>query len=419
VIATVEGKVTGYARSGEAWVETERGRFCVAGAVPGDRVRVAPLPREKVPRARLVEVLEPSAERVEKACAIADACGGCPFMSASPALEARTKQARVEAALRDVPAAPGLEVVFRAPGPPLGYRRRVRMAFLGGEGARLGYRTRRSHAVLDVERCPVLEAPLEAALAVVRAVLLPALRGKGELRLALVAGDPAEVAVSIHAGGMQPPEAYAAAERLAGRAGFAGVALHAGEGLAPAVFGDPREVARGLDGSPMRASVAGFAQSNDAVNRALVEEAVRLAEPEGASVLELYAGAGNLTAPLAARASRVVAVELAKDALDAARANLDARGLTATLVCAKAEDAPRGRFDVVVLDPPRAGAAPALGRIVDARPKRIVYVSCDPTTLGSDLRALGAAGYVADFAAAFDMFPRTGHVEALVRLVRA
>jgi 23S rRNA (uracil1939-C5)-methyltransferase len=226
-----------------------------------------------------------------------------------------------------------------------------------------------------------------------------------------------QVALSIHAESMQPPEAYAAAAALAERPEIAGISPHAGEGTAPARFGDPREGAAGLDGEPMRASVAGFAQANDVVNRALVAEAVALAEADGATVLELYAGAGNLTVPLARRASKLVAVEVVKDALDASRETLEARGLSATLVHAKAEDAPRGRFDVVLLDPPRIGAAEAIPRVVEARPKRVVYVSCDPGTLARDLRALGEAGYVVDFAAGFDMFPRTVHVEALVRLV--
>jgi 23S rRNA (uracil1939-C5)-methyltransferase len=438
---TIDGEATALGRAGEAWVETERGGFWVSGVVPGDRVRIEPEPegrsatapnrrrgardairsKSTPPRARLVEVLEASPDRVEPTCAVAGACGGCPLMVASQALEAEAKRARVAAALEGVPRAPGLEVAWRSPGPALGYRRRVRMAFRAaapGEGARLGYRHRRGHAILDVEACPVLEPPLEAALAQVRAALLPALRGGGELRLGLVAARPVQVVIAVDAEAMQPPEAYAAAEALAARPEVAGVALQPA-GLPPAVFGDPREAAIGLDGEAMRASVAGFAQANDAVNRALVEEAVALAEAEGASVLELYAGAGNLTVPLAARASRLVAVEIAQEALDAARANLEARGLRAHLVHAKAEDAPPGRFDVVALDPPRAGAAEAIPRVVEARPKRIVYVSCDPGTLGRDLRALGAAGYVADSAAAFDMFPRTAHVEALVRLVRA
>ncbi len=412
----LEGTATRFGTQGDAWVETDHGTFAVAGAVPGDRVRIAPEGSGRPPRARLLAVLEPSHERVPTECPVADRCGGCPMMGVSNRLERAAKTARVAAALHDVPTvAEATEVEWHDAPATLGYRRRVRLAFAAGGAARLGYRERRSHRLLDVPGCPVLERALEEALPSLRARLLPSLRGEGEIRLAL--GEGGRPVASVHVATPQTPEAYAAANEMVGPDGLAGLALFAGEATAPAIFGDPREWTTAEDGLPMRAGLAGFSQANDAVNRALVREAVELVAPEGASVLELYAGAGNVTIPLARRAARVVAVEVAEEAVAAARENLGARGLAAKLVCAKAEDAPRGRFDVVVLDPPRAGASEAITRIVEARPARIVYVSCEPSTLGRDLRALAAAGYRVDRAHAFDMFPRTSHVEAVVRLV--
>ncbi len=411
----VEGVATRFARGGDAWVETPSGRVVVAGAVPGDRVRVAPVGTGGEPRARLLEVVAPSPDRVAPECPVAERCGGCPFMIATPALERAFKVARVEATVRDARASEDVAVAWHAAPEARGYRRRVRLSFAGGATPRLGYRERRSHRLLDVPGCPVLEAPLEEALATLRSSVLPALAGEGEIRLAL--GDARRPVASVHTERAQPPSAYAALDAVVASGALAGAALHAGEGAAPAVFGDPSEVTTGDDGLPMRSAVAGFTQANDAVNRALVREAIALAEPEGASVLELFAGAGNLTVPLARRAGRVVAVEIAEAAVASARANLAARGLDAKLVCAPAEQAPRGRFDVVVLDPPRAGAGDAVARVIEARPSRIVYVSCEPSTLGKDVRALAAAGYRVDRAHAFDMFPRTAHVESLVRLV--
>ncbi|MBC7171840.1 MAG: class I SAM-dependent RNA methyltransferase, partial [Polyangiaceae bacterium] len=389
----------------------------VPGAVPGDRLRISPEPGSKPPRARLLALLEPSLDRVEAACPLAERCGGCPMMVASPELERATKVAKIEAALHDVPVVPRLAVEWHAAPTMLSYRRRVRLAFAAGRAQALGYRERRSHQLLDVATCPVLVAPLEAALASLRESLLPTLRGEGEIRLAI--GDRGLPVATIEARLAQDAEGYRAAQALVDSGLFSGVALSAGGAPTPAIIGDPREVVVAEDGLPMRAGLAGFSQANDAVNAALVAQAVALAEPDGAAVLELYAGAGNLTAPLARRAERVVSIEIAQEAVAASRENLHARQVTAKLVCGKAEDAPSGRFDVVVLDPPRAGAGEAIARILGARPSRIVYVSCDPSTLGRDLRALTTRGYRVDRACAFDMFPRTAHVEALVRLVLA
>src|SRR5690606_12569011 len=154
--ASLEGEARAYGRFGEAWVEAPEGRFLVAGAVPGDRVAFTPDAGSKPPRGRLGRLLAPSPERAETGCALAARCGGCPLIFASAALEARTKLAMLEGALAGLPGAEALAPTLEAPGPALGYRRRVRLGFVGGRAPRLGYRLRRSHALLDLPACPVL-----------------------------------------------------------------------------------------------------------------------------------------------------------------------------------------------------------------------------------------------------------------------
>jgi 23S rRNA (uracil1939-C5)-methyltransferase len=174
------------------------------------------------------------------------------------------------------------------------------------------------------------------------------------------------------------------------------------------------------DGLPLAAPAHGFAQVNASVNALLGRRVVELAEPAGARVLELYAGHGNFTIALAAHASELLAVEGDTAAADACRENLRSRGLTRASV--RASDVGqlqlRARYDVIVLDPPRAGCAKLAALASDARPERVVYVSCHMTTLSRDLQALRALGYRADRALALDMFPQTGHVEAVVRMRR-
>jgi 23S rRNA (uracil1939-C5)-methyltransferase len=164
----------------------------------------------------------------------------------------------------------------------------------------------------------------------------------------------------------------------------------------------------------------GFSQVNAAVNARLAQRVLELAEPQGARVLELYAGHGNFTLELAAHAAHLLAVEGDEHAVEACRQNLRVREQkqARVLMADVRQFNVRDRFDVLVLDPPRGGC-PALATLAQqTRPARVVYVSCHMTTLQRDLRALHAAGYIADRVHALDMFPQTGHVEAVVRMRR-
>jgi 23S rRNA (uracil1939-C5)-methyltransferase len=165
----------------------------------------------------------------------------------------------------------------------------------------------------------------------------------------------------------------------------------------------------------------GFSQVNAAVNQRLRELVSELAQPQESRVLELYAGHGNFSLGLSEHATQLLAVEGDTAAADACRKNLRARERTHAQVLASDVRALqlKERYDVVVLDPPRGGCPNLAALVQAARPQRVVYVSCHMTTLSRDLRALHAAGFVVDRVHALDMFPQTGHVEAVVRMIRA
>jgi len=149
-----------------------------------------------------------------------------------------------------------------------------------------------------------------------------------------------------------------------------------------------------------------------------------LVSPIG-SVLDLYAGVGLFALPLAARGQSVTAVELSPPAADDAAANAQgARLRTVRVVTGDVREALRSRPKVpgehIVLDPPRAGAGSELvAAIAGRRPEAVVYVSCDPPTLGRDLASFAKTGYRPDRLLAFDLFPDTFHLETVVRLVPA
>jgi 23S rRNA (uracil1939-C5)-methyltransferase len=408
----VEVEVRDMAVGGEAVAIGPEGVVLVAGAAPGERIRISGLRRSGgVARARLEEVIRPSEVRIEPICPLAGRCGGCPWMH----LEVQARRALKKEFVADALKRSGhlADVRFHAAPQEVGWRRRARLSWADGI---LGYRGRRSRRPVDVPSCAVLTAPLEAALRLLRTTLLGELRGSGEISLAEADG---QASIVVRPESPAGAAAYSACESMAAAPGVAGVALMDPDSPAPATWGAPVDTTPAPDGLPLQAAAGGFSQANAAVNSALVQVVRDVAETDDASVLELYAGAGNLTVALAPRARKYVAVEENADATEACRGNLRARDIQGVRVVATdASTPPKGRFDVVVLDPPRTGARDALPGILKARPKRIVYVSCDPKTLERDLRILGPEDWCVTAAHGFDMFPQTAHVEAVVKLER-
>lgn len=411
-MSTREQEVTidALAPSGEGIAKLGGKVVYVADALPGERVRVA-VERGQV---TLRAVVEASRERVTPRCEVFDRCGGCSWQHASESLQRAARLTLLRRALppelRDVP------VMWHASPSPWAWRTRARLAWDVRAGrVSLGFRARRSRDVVGTLRCAVLDARIEAALSPLGAKLV-AVGRRGEVSLSL--GQRGAPVASVHPEGALGAGAYEACASLV-REGFAGVALWAEGATVPAVTGDPRPVTTGADGAPLTLAIDGFAQANASLNAALAEAVARHAPAENRRVLELYAGAGNFTVLLARRASSVTAVEGDAQAAAAMRENLASRSIENVTVRAEAaERCVDAKADVVVLDPPRTGAR----EVVEALAKRsdlraVVYVSCDPATLGRDLATLSSR-FTVDAIEAFEMFPQTAHVETVVALSR-
>jgi 23S rRNA (uracil1939-C5)-methyltransferase len=374
---------------GEAVGRGADGRVAfVSGGAPGDRVvvRVVEDKRSFV-RAELVRVVAAGAARVAPPCPIVDKCGGCPWQHVEVAAQLAAKQAIVARALGKLDAA--VAPIAAAPA-PLGYSTRARMTARGGA---VGFAGRRSHEIVDVERCIALDPALDAAMQAARRTL-GAIVGEEGAIAGLVVDGGVELALMSGAGADRARLGEAAAA-LVGQAGILRVTVD--DSSAPA---------------------AGFAQANAAQNETLRQLVREAACADGLRVLELYAGDGNFTRDLAAVARAGVAVEGDRPAV----ARLRERLRHAPLWQAAAEPAVRAverlaktgeRFDVVVLDPPRAGAADLIALLPRLAPARIVYVSCDPMTLARDLGTLSKLGYATQTAWPVDMMPQTWHVEVV------
>lgn len=413
----LEGLVRDVVASGESVVESERGLVFVRGGLPGERLRFElEAKRGRVQRGRLLQVLEPSAARVEPVCRHAGRCGGCALMHAAPDEQRKLRLAALRSALRKV--AGEIEITLHEATEQLAYRRRARLAFrVRGKRAELGFRRERSHELSDIEQCAVLDPVLASALVLLRERLLPSLTGEGEIRLAHGAQERAVLVLTSES--VQTPALYALCEALVREQQLAGIALYIAGASRPASFGDAREWSVGFDGAPLEGAIGGFSQAHASINQTLVARVAAHAQVDGARVLELYAGAGNLTVALAAHAASYVAVEQAPEAVVALRHNLERRALRAKVVEADARQyaARAAAADVVVLDPPRIGAQGVLAALCAHKPRRIVYVSCDAATLARDLGELDGRHAVRAIEA-FEMFPQTPDLELLAHIER-
>jgi 23S rRNA (uracil1939-C5)-methyltransferase len=294
----------------------------------------------------------------------------------------------------------------RVAGPPFGYRDRAKWAV--GQGGALGFRARRAHAVVDqtVEGKPVCLLPgPELARA------YPALRAMARgLAVDLVVEAQAG-AEGVHVNLVRADATSAAhARREVDRLAAAGVV-----GLS--VAGKPLWGREDVDvaeegSSPLRVPAGGFAQVGRSANAALVAAVLEAVGEGPGAIVELYAGSGNLTRHLAARwPGQVHANDGDPAAVARGRANVPSASWTPR--------PPVVTADTVLLDPPREGAdRPHLDLATRAR-RRIVYVSCDPHTLGRDARLLAAAGFRLTRAVALDLMPQTFHVEVVTTFDRS
>jgi 23S rRNA (uracil1939-C5)-methyltransferase len=383
----IEVDVTALAAGGDGVARDAGGRVTfVPRTAPGDRVRVRIVHQTKsFARAELVEIVKPSPARVAPPCPhFLRGCGGCQWQHVTRAEQLAAKQAIVAGALRNFE---GIDVhPIADPAPPLHWRRRARFHVAGGK---VGLYELGSRRILPIDHCPQLEPRLDQALGQVAASSPP----DGEL--ALLVGHKGDVAV-----GLAKP--WKGGERLVGRAAIRGVV--AGE----TSYGDPViEIEPGLWGGPWD-----FAQASGSGNAELIARAREAAGKGTGALLELYAGAGNITRALVEDGWHVTATDVAAATRPVATNHLvgPVEEVLASLV---------GPFDTIVLDPPRTGAAEAIDGIVRLAPSTIAYVSCDVATLARDASRLVAAGYRATDAWPLDLMPQTSHIEVVMRLVRA
>jgi 23S rRNA (uracil1939-C5)-methyltransferase len=416
-------------------------------ALPGDlvRARVTKVKR-RYGEAAVVETIERGPDRVPAPCPHFGACGGCRWQDLDYAAQLREKTAQVREAITRIGHQSDfvLDDVLPA-NRTYGYRNKLEYSWTQGpHGPSLGFhRAGRWDQVLPIEVCLLMgDEANEARRAVedwarthdleaydrrahrgfLRNLIVRGSDRTGQLLLTLVTTSDGEL-----------PATDELEEELRRRVpGCVGFLHGVNDGVS--------EVTAGLAATPLfgrdwyeeslldlrlRVSSGAFVQTNTDMCERLYELAIEEAGLHGDEVVwDLYSGIGSIALAMARHAGRVYGIEVVEEAVERAVENAERNGVeNATFVAGDVAHAVRPllesgipRPDVVVLDPPRAGLTPkAVRRVLELAPRRIVYVSCNPTTLAGNAELLTEAGYRLERVRAVDMFPHTAHVECVAR----
>jgi 23S rRNA (uracil1939-C5)-methyltransferase len=390
--------------------------------LPGETALVEEVRRQKgIIFARPLKILKPAPERIEPQCQYFARCGGCHYQQLSPEGQLGTKTEILRETLRRLGQAKWEGPIPTHSGPAWNYRNQAQCKIgKTPEGTvALGFYEAGSNRLVSIESCPILSPRLNSLLATLQSeTWLGHLASCKELEL-LADHQDEKVMLTVH-GGWSDGESEAFAQKcLAELDGVSTVAFARDEELK--IFGEPHLVYEVGEFS-YRIGPTAFFQSA----RFLLPEFVTAvtAGISGAVAMDLYAGVGLFSLPLAKQFDLVLAVEAAHQAA----ANLTANASTIPGKKIRVSGGSAFDFlrrsaqmgpDLVIIDPPRVGmAAETLKLLLALKPKRLHYVSCSPPTLARDLGLMLKHGYHLDSLEMFDFFPQTFHIESLARLSR-
>ena len=354
-------------------------------AAKGDRLRVKIYKRKgKVAFAEIIEILQPSDERVEAPCVYFGACGGCDFQQMPYQTQLASKIEIIQDCLKRIGKIDFPQEIQIIPSPkPLQYRARAQW-HLDTRRNKFGYFRRNSHEIIDVKTCPILMPEMQKTLTDLRETVEweSFWSNRVEIEAASAGGK-----VSVYSSEIVEPT---------------------------------EEIDFMVGGEKYFYSSKSFFQGNPFLIEPLIKTAIDNAK--GETALDLYCGVGLFTLPLARKFKKVIGVEANSEAIDFAEKSAENARLENTEFYREsvddflAENALE-HVDFVLLDPPRAGAEKSvIENIIKIKPREISYVSCEPSVLARDLRIFVDSGYSIKNITALDLFPQTHHVETVVRL---
>ncbi len=421
----LEGEVVDLSSDGRGVVKTEGKTVFVADALAGETVAYRRRKRHRsFDEAELLEVLVASPERVTPPCEHFGQCGGCSLQHLAPESQIQAKQKELREAFKrlgqGVEPARWLEPLT---GKSTGYRRRARLACkqVAGKGRVLvGFRERNGRYVADIQSCVVLDERI-GRLLIPLSELLGGLSCPDQIpQIEVSAGDDDVILLLRHLAPLSGDDAIALAKFASEHQVYWYLQSGGPDTVRPLGEAVTLRYALPEYDVDLEFGPTDFIQVNADLNQRMVRQALELLDaPAGAQVLELFAGLGNFTLPMARRGLHVTAVEGSQELVAKGRANAERHGLQVSYLVADLfkvtgdENWMRDAYEYALFDPPRSGAAEIIPLLLKKPPRRIVYVSCHPGSLARDAGSLVAGGYRLSAAGVMDMFPHTGHVESI------
>lgn len=382
----------------------------ISGAVlPGETIEAAVEAEKKdYIKAAATRILEPSPFRIEPACKYYGTCGGCQLQHVPYEIQVKLKQeilldclkrqAKIETALSDP--------VFDAT--PWNYRLRGQFKMSSGK---IGFYKENSREVVDIDNCPLMDIKINEYLKKIRA----AIKDIDVNEIHITCGEDAATALIKTPKQVASPDLKLLESVFLGM-GFSGLCVETHNGK---IFQSGKfHITLNLNKLKYTVSPRTFFQSHWSLNQVVTEIIENSLQPlKGKKVLDLYSGAGNFSIPLAADAE-VTAVEENPYAIEDGKRNIEINKIkNCRFINSSAEGFHTGEnFDIIILDPPRAGISnTAMNAVLTLAAERIVYISCNPSTLARDLKKL-LNKYHIESVRIIDFFPQTSHIESLALL---
>lgn len=422
----------------------------VKDTCPGDEIlAVVTKVKKQMAYGKMLQLLKPSGDRVQPACPMAATCGGCTLQHVTYQKQLEFKWNKVKNCLSRIG---GVEEVATIMEPPIGmeqpYHYRNKSQFPVGVDKNghviTGFYAGRTHSIIPVTSCAIQTEAADEILSIVRTFLeeyhIPIYQEeqhKGLVRhiLIRIGFTSGQKMVCLILNGKKLPNSDVLVERLTKINGMTSIIMNINQEKTNRIMGDTCHTLWGKDviedwigDVKFEISPLSFYQVNPVQTKVLYQKALEYANLSGKEIVwDLYCGIGTISLFLAKQAKEVYGVEIIPQAVKNAKKNAENNGITnATFFAGKAEEVVPELYqrdeikaDVVVVDPPRKGCDDVLlNTIVEMKPERIVYVSCDPATLARDVKVLSSKGYEVKKVAVVDQFCHSGHVETVVLMSR-
>ncbi|MBT1071532.1 23S rRNA (uracil(1939)-C(5))-methyltransferase RlmD [Pelotalea chapellei] len=412
------------------------GKVCfVPYSCPGDELSVSIVSEKRsYLTGSISKILTPSSQRTDPVCPLFGTCGGCDWQHIRYEQQKESKRQILADALWRGARVGGDRIrQMVASQLQYGYRSRVQFKlYKPADKLEIGFFRHNSHSVVDAPQgCPIAAPAINESLVSLRSVLAVFPDQENLLQINIEGAEQGIVAIVHYVGEERDRAASFFLQHQDRLKPLTGLYLQTGrKSNLHKVYGDDQLIYHLPTGAGDEFSLGfrpgSFSQVNALQNRAMLDLVRSLAHFTGKEqVLDLYCGNGNFSLPIAREVANVTGIEESAESIAAAVDNTRRNGLNNThFVCSDASKATKrladeGRsFDTIIIDPPRSGAVETVKEISRLRPAKIIYISCDPSTLARDCGLLGGNGYQVCVSVPVDMFPQTYHIESVTLLER-